>query len=185
MATRYQAHRKKWIDCTACPLHQGRTQVVLARGHLPADILFVGEAPGASEDVLGRPFVGPAGHLLDSIVDQALDAVPGIGVAFTNLVACIPKTGATTAKIGEPPAQAIQACNPRLLELIDLCHPQLIVGVGVLATKHLEALDSSMVMVISIVHPAAILRMDISQRGLAIQRATIALEDAATELVPF
>jgi len=119
------------------------------------------------------------------MVDRALDALSDVSVAFTNLVGCIPKTGATPTKTGEPPAQAIQACNPRLLELIDLCHPQLIVGVGVLAAKHLEALDSSTVTVISIVHPAAILRMDISQRGLAIQRTIIALEDAATELVPF
>ena len=182
MPTRYQAHRQRWEDCTACPLHRGRTQVVLARGHLPADVLFLGEAPGASEDILGRPFVGPAGKLLDDITSTALPS--HITTAYTNLVACIPRDEQAT-KIAEPPKQAIQACHPRLTELVQLCGPQLVVCVGALATKYMadEGLDDCTV--ISIIHPAAILRMDISQRGLARQRVMVALEDAATELAPF
>jgi DNA polymerase len=58
--------------------------LVTARGHVPCDILIIGEAPGASEDIIGRPFVGPAGILLDDILEKSLD--PDIRVAMTNLV---------------------------------------------------------------------------------------------------
>jgi uracil-DNA glycosylase len=69
--TPFQLHVAQWRNCTACPLHIGRKQVVFARGKIPCDILFVGEAPGKSEDMHGQPFYGPAGQLLDDIVENA------------------------------------------------------------------------------------------------------------------
>ena len=84
----FALHLANWKDCTRCPLHETRIQTALYRGQVPCDILLIGEAPGPSENVLGEPFAGPAGHLLDQIVGQS-----GLGkfrLCFTNLVGCIP-----------------------------------------------------------------------------------------------
>ncbi len=70
--TKYQLHVLNWKDCERCYLSQRRTKVVLCRGTLPCDVLFVGESPGKSEDVLGEPFIGPSGQLLGKIVQKAL-----------------------------------------------------------------------------------------------------------------
>lgn len=75
MPSRYSLHVENWSDCRACELHLWRRNVVLARGALPCDVLFVGEAPGKSEDAVGAPFVGPAGQLLDAIVAGALGSL--------------------------------------------------------------------------------------------------------------
>src|SRR3954471_2435855 len=87
--TTWLEHVARWRDCTRCPLSQQRSNIVLARGQVPCDVLFVGEAPGASEDALAQPFCGPAGHLLDQIVERALP--PIVSYAMTNLVCCFPR----------------------------------------------------------------------------------------------
>ncbi len=61
-------HVERWKDCTKCPLHTQRSNIVIARGQLPADVVFIGEAPGAIEDGTGLPFKDPAGALLDQII---------------------------------------------------------------------------------------------------------------------
>ena len=175
--TPWQQHQKKWLGCTRCPLHEGRCKVVLCRGPLPCDVLFVGEAPGASEDVLGTPFEGPAGHLLDSIIDEALMPrrldVP-IRVAFTNLVGCIPKRDGEKF---EPEPSHIKACAPRLRELLAMAKPKLVVAVGTLSAKWVDWQVK-----IEIVHPAAILRANVAQRGLMIQRCVVRLANAVESL---
>ncbi len=182
--TPYSQHRDKWKNCELCNLCERRGKVVLARGTVPADVLFVGEAPGVSEDVLGRPFVGPAGKLLDQIIESAWPVDPGLRFltfAFTNIIACIPKNGG--AKIGEPPKYAVEACSDRLIEFITLCSPRLIVAVGKFAINNLGNYTSSgTVEVIEIVHPAAILRADVTQKGMQTQRAVATLADALGEL---
>lgn len=65
-------HVAKWKNCDLCPLHKQRNRICIARGTVPCDVLFVGEAPGPSEDAIGQPFVGPAGKLLDQIIERAL-----------------------------------------------------------------------------------------------------------------
>ena len=72
MPTRYQLHIQRWHNCTACDLCETRQKVVLGRGCVPADVCWIGEAPGKSEDSLGAPFVGKAGHRLDEIVRHAV-----------------------------------------------------------------------------------------------------------------
>lgn len=168
---------------------------MLCRGRLPAPVLFIGEAPGPSEDVLGVPFIGPAGHLLDRIIEASIGS--RFSYALTNLIACIP-TGEEGDKIAIPPEEAIAVCRPRLQELVWFARPRLIVLVGALAKKHIpdEASLSTTkngvvhhwlakgesLRFVEMVHPAAILRADISQRGLAIQRCIVTLEDAVAEL---
>lgn len=169
----YSQHAANWKSCRACNLCETRKTVVLARGTVPCDMLFVGEAPGASENVLGKPFVGPAGKLLDKIIAEALQE--RCTFAFTNLVACIP-LGDDGEKTKEPSLESIQACSSRLQEFIDLCRPKVIVAVGLLSQEHLVASDE--LPVVSIYHPAGILRADVSQRGLMIQKCVVTLSDA-------
>lgn len=173
--SRYHDHKRQWIKCRRCELYKTRSSVVLARGKLPCDVLFVGEAPGASEDVIGRPFVGPAGKLLDRMIKQSLP--DSTRIAITNLVACIPVDD-EGQKIIEPPKYAIAACKDRLQEMIGMSHAKLVVAVGKCAAKYLQSVDCP---VVEIMHPAAILRMDVSQQGLAYQRCLVALADAVEE----
>lgn len=170
-------HQAKWRDCRLCDLCEGRRSVVLARGRVPCDVLFVGEAPGVSEDVIGQPFVGPAGKLLDQIIYQAFAGREELTCAWTNLVACFPKEE-KSAGINEPPESAIKACAPRLREFIGLCRPRLIVCVGQLATNWVRKTQWECNNLCDIIHPAAILRMNLAQRGLAIQRCVMVLANA-------
>jgi DNA polymerase len=172
MTTRFQLHRDKWRDCDLCQLCNVRTKVVIARGSVPADVLFVGEAPGASEDVVGSPFVGPAGRLLDHIIEAAIEEQHSW--AMTNLVCCIPKD--LGGDKGEPPKESILACRPRLMEFMELCRPRLIICVGQLSKRWTPEVDD--IPKASILHPAAILRMDAGQRPLAIKRCVVAVSDA-------
>lgn len=182
--SRYQRHREKWSDCEKCALSDVRSRVVLVRGKLPADLLFVGEAPGASEDVLGKPFVGPAGKLLDSMLEQALKSFDiDVRVAITNIIGCIPLLSDDEnrkRKVSEPPVWAIRKCRPRLLEVIDMAQPKIVVGLGKIADEWLHYSGGARVM--SMIHPAAILRMDISQRALCIQREVVKLVDVIDDL---
>lgn len=170
----WRRHVVKWKDCKRCSLCEQRNKVVLARGKIPCDILFIGEAPGASEDVLGKPFIGPAGKLLDAIIQSGLRE--DLTFAMTNLVACIPK-GDDGNKIGEPEKENIKACMPRLEEFVSICKPQAVVAVGKLSQKHTRCAFGCSQSIIGMIHPAAILRMDVSQKGLGIQRCVVALQD--------
>ena len=181
MASKYIQHKEQWNGCIECELCERRKNVVLCRGELPANILFIGEAPGPAEDVIGQPFVGPAGQLLDSMIVEAkmeLDDLHNyLSCAFTNLVACIPK-GEDGKKFAEPDKSSIESCAPRLDEIYRIANPYNVVCVGRLAEKWVPKLiNREQVTICSIIHPAAILRMDASQKGLAIQRTTIAIRD--------
>jgi DNA polymerase len=135
-----------------------------------------------SEDVLGKPFIGPAGKLLDAIIEDALEGQ--YSYALTNLVACIPM-GDDHKKTAEPPKESIMECAPRLLELIGMAKPKVFVAVGVLAGKWLPKVYRGLPIdrTIQITHPAAILRMDNqAQKELAVQRATVMLADAVENL---
>lgn len=185
--TPFQKHIAKWRDCQACDLCQGRKQVVFCRGKIPCDVLIVGEAPGKSENILGQPFVGPAGKLLDQILERATDSVDWLAqgwneeaprVAFTNIVACIPRNE-EGEKVHEPPAYAIKACSERLDEFVRLARPRLIVLVGKYAEKAPPAYDCPRV---SIMHPAAILRGNVASQSLMIQRCVVTLSEAFQSL---
>jgi uracil-DNA glycosylase family 4 len=177
--TPWQKHLADWKDCQRCGLCQQRDKICLARGKLPADVLLIGEAPGESENVLGQPFVGPAGKELDNWIEAAFGG--RFRVAFTNLVACFPKE-AKAAKINEPDAAEIKACEPRLRELIWLAKPKLTVCVGTLAAKWVRKLgvcNTIPVPLVDIVHPAYVLRANVAQQGLLAQKAIVTLRQAA------
>lgn len=194
---KYAEHKAKWSGCTLCPLSRERTRVVLARGKIPSPILFIGEAPGDSEDVIGKPFVGPAGQLLDLIIDQAIDGQ--YDYAMTNLVACIPKIRNEDGELekGEPEKEHIESCSERLGEFVNMANPRVIVLVGALASKWIKGqaqfggrydweyesgVEKPIITFVQIAHPAFILRMNIAARPLEIKRAVATIAEAIEDL---
>jgi DNA polymerase len=158
--------------CTACPLHETGTQTVFGEGLVRAEILFVGEQPGDREDREGRPFVGPAGRLLD----QALEEV-GIDrkLAYvTNVVKHFKWTPRGKRRIHAKPSWSeVAACRPWLDAEIDVVRPKVIVCLGATAAQALlgrqfrvtrqrgEVVDSGYgIPAIATVHPSSILRAE-------------------------
>ena len=181
----WKQFREKWKDCDKCPLHEVRQNIVLARGKIPCDVLFCGEAPGVAEDAFGVPFIGPAGKLLDRQIDQVVSAderFESIRVGFTNLVCCIPKETKGGSKIGEPDKTCIQACYNRLQEFVDLCKPKLIVFVGKQAAKFGGTLLMGDYESMSITRPAAILRAESYNRDMMSQKVYVDLVDTFTNV---
>ncbi len=172
-------HVEEWQDCQRCPLAQQRSRVCLARGTLPADVVFIGEAPGISEDTLGLPFVGPAGLLLDKIIERAL--LPGMTHVMTNLVACFPREAKSRGD-NEPERGEILECRPRLVEFVNIAQPRLIVFVGKLA-KTYARLSVTMPSV-DIYHPSFILsKMPQAQQHMEVQKSIVIIRNALEDLV--
>lgn len=116
--------------CVACPLHQTRTTVVFGSGNADADLMFIGEAPGANEDKRGLPFVGQAGKLLDKLLTEiGLDRGD---VFIANTVKCRPPNNR------DPHPHEIESCNGYLLRQVQLIEPSVICTLGNFATKLLR-----------------------------------------------
>jgi uracil-DNA glycosylase family 4 len=192
--TPFQLHVNRWGDCQQCELHRVRHKLVLARGRVPCDVLFIGEAPGASEDVLGLPFVGPAGHMLDYIIERSIGehnelrkekGLPGLRVAMTNLVCCIPRI---LGEKGAPEPVHIYSCAPRLQEFVEIAHPRLVVCVGSMSTEWLDPRDRDHVSLpievamIDMVHPAYILRATMAQRDSLIGASVVSIANSLEEV---
>jgi len=116
--------------CTRCPLSEGRTTVVVGAGDPDADLLFVGEAPGANEDRTGLPFVGQAGKLLDELL-------AGIGMSreqvfIANVLKCRPPGNR------DPRPEEIDSCRGYLEEQVGLIRPRVVCTLGNFATKLLS-----------------------------------------------
>ena len=122
--------------CTLCPLHGKRTQAVFGVGDEQADWLFVGEGPGADEDIKGEPFVGQAGKLLDNML-ASISLRRGEKVYIANVVKCRPP-----GNRNPEPAEAL-ACAPFLDRQIELIAPKLIVALGKVAAVRLLGRDAS------------------------------------------
>ena len=108
--------------CERCRLHHTRTQAVPGEGNPRAEILFIGEGPGYHEDQQGRPFVGPAGHLLDELIEGA--GFKRAEVFIGNVVKCRPPQNR------DPAEDEAGACRPYLTRQIELIDPKLIVLLG-------------------------------------------------------
>ena len=125
-----QAIREDIGDCTRCKLHTlGRKQVVFGAGNPDADLMFVGEAPGADEDVQGIPFVGRAGQLLTKMI--AAMGFSRDDVYIANVVKCRPPENRN------PEPDEIEPCEPFLFRQIESIKPQVIVALGSFAAKTL------------------------------------------------
>ena len=117
-------------QCTACPLHEKRTNAVFGVGDEQADWMFVGEGPGAEEDLKGEPFVGQAGRLLDNML-AAAGMKRGDNVYIANVVKCRPPGNRN------PEAGEMHRCEPYLTRQIMLIQPKLIIAMGRVAASHL------------------------------------------------
>jgi len=115
-------------DCTRCKLHTlGRKQVVFGVGNPNADLMFVGEAPGADEDIQGEPFVGRAGQLLTKII-EAID-LKREDVYIANVIKCRPPGNRN------PEPDEVEQCEPFLFRQIDTIKPKVIVALGKFAAQ--------------------------------------------------
>jgi len=175
-------HAETWNDCDGCSLCEQRRRVVLWRGEIPADVLFVGEAPGLSEDTFGVPFIGEAGKLLDKLIAEALEngwnahtkARPRY--AITNVVACIPK--AEEGGVRPPSKAEAEACRYRLHQFVEMAGASLVVTLGKTAEKHFQPPKDTDPAIVSMLHPAAILRAEGSDQTLKYRRSVVLLERA-------
>jgi uracil-DNA glycosylase family 4 len=152
----------------ACPLKHVRTRVVFGAGNADADLMFVGEAPGAAEDQQGLPFVGRAGKLLDELLAEV--GIQRSDVFITNVICCRPPGNR------DPLPEEIDACKPYLYRKVELIEPKVICTLGNFATKLLTGnptgitkvhgrpqereLGGRLLLLFPIFHPAAALRTD-------------------------
>jgi uracil-DNA glycosylase len=152
--------------CTRCALHQGRTKVVFGNGNADAQLMFIGEGPGANEDAQGLPFVGRAGQLLDQLLTEIGLSRGEVFVA--NTVKCRPPGNR------DPLPEETAACRPYLDRQIDLIEPRLVCTLGKVAMQlvtrtqrgitaihgkpEVHELGGRTVRVYPLFHPAAALR---------------------------
>jgi len=162
---------KEAASCTLCPLYRNATQTVFGEGPAPAAIMMVGEQPGDQEDLAGRPFVGPAGRVLDrGLADVGLDRGK---VYITNAVKHFKNEPRGKKRMHKRPNRyEVEVCKVWLGREISLVRPQLVLALGVTAAvaltgrpvvlsrergRVIEFTDGQRGMVT--VHPSAILRM--------------------------
>lgn len=149
--------------CTRCPLAAGRTQVVFGMGNVRADLLFVGEGPGADEDAAGLPFVGRSGKLLDRLIAEEMDLTRA-DCYIANTVMCRPPGNR------DPRPEELAACRPWLDAKVDHIDPRVVVTLGNVATRALLGRSEGITrlrgqaypwqgrMLIPTYHPSAVLR---------------------------
>jgi uracil-DNA glycosylase family 4 len=123
-------------DCIRCKLHKGRTNLVFGVGNPSAELMFVGEGPGADEDAQGEPFVGRAGQLLNNMIKAM--GLRREDVYIANIVKCRPPGNRT------PEPDECETCSPFLMRQIAVIKPKVVVALGATAAKNLLAMNSSL-----------------------------------------
>jgi uracil-DNA glycosylase len=180
--------------CTKCPLHETRTKAVFGAGNADAELMFVGEAPGADEDRQGLPFVGRAGQLLNQLLEE-------IGLSREDVfIANVLKSRPPGNR--DPQPAEIAACEPYLFEQVRLIEPEVVCTLGNFATKLLTGnptgitrvrgtpqvheLGGRTVVLLPLLHPAAALRTPAMKETLRADLATVPglLAAPAPEPVP-
>jgi uracil-DNA glycosylase len=172
---RYMAHYEVWAPCTRCRIGSFARNHVFCRGTLPCDVLFIGEAPGVTEDLTGWPFVGEAGKILDRWIASAMESrfhalphghqietvyhgLPEFTYAITNTVLCRPCNGPAERNRAPQGSESLN-CSPRLEEFVDtIAQPKLIITLGTPARHAVESLLSLKVYREALRHPAWVLR---------------------------
>jgi len=149
------------LACTRCGLHATRTQAVPGTGPCPADVMIVGEAPGFNEDMQGKPFVGAAGKLLDTLLAQI--GLSRESVFITNVLKCRPPQNR------DPMPHEAEACLPYLRAQFKFLQPKIVLvlgrhalermlpGVGSISRVHGQMFERGGVAFVPLYHPAAAL----------------------------
>jgi len=161
--------RQKAATCTACELYTDATQTVFGCGHAGASMMVIGEQPGDREDLEGKPFVGPAGRMLDQALERA--GVARADVYVTNVVKHFRFRREGKARIHRTPGvEHVRACLPWLHAELAAVRPTLLVTLGATAAKALlgtsfrltqhrgEVLRYADLPLVATIHPSAVLR---------------------------
>ncbi|MBE6939244.1 MAG: uracil-DNA glycosylase [Ruminococcaceae bacterium] len=162
MQKQWEALQQECLSCQLCPLAQTRTQVVFGAGDPQAEVLIIGEAPGAREDELGEPFVGRAGKLLDDML--AMIGLNRKNIYISNSVKCRPPQNR------DPLPAEKAACSGYLQRQMALMQPKIIVCLGRISAmelirpdfkitqEHGQFYEKDGVQMMALYHPAALLR---------------------------
>jgi DNA polymerase len=137
--------KKQALECHLCLLSKSRTNIVFGEGDSNADLMFIGEAPGATEDRLGKPFAGRSGELLTKMIENVLQ-VKREEVYISNIVKCRP----TDNRV--PSTTEAHTCQPFLLKQIELIKPKIIVALGSTAYYYLSGDDTPISKIRGTVH---------------------------------
>jgi len=178
--------REAAADCKACDLWKTGTQTVFGEGSSDAEIVFVGEQPGDKEDLAGRPFVGPAGRVLDEALELA--GIDRSLAYVTNAVKHFKWTPRGKRRIHQKPnAAEMAACRPWLDAELDAVQPKVLVVLGATAAQALLGrqfrvtkqrgvpVESDLApVVIATVHPSSILRQETDEDRAAAMEALVA-----------
>ncbi len=155
--------KQEVLSCTKCGLHKTRHNVIFGEGNENAKILIIGEAPGHDEDMIGRPFVGKSGQLLDRIL-EACGFTREKHVYISNIVKCRPPGNRV------PTDQEARTCIPYLMKQIELIHPLILLPLGASALRVFFGKEYRITqvrgnwlnwydkLVMPVYHPAALLR---------------------------
>ena len=177
--------------CQGCPLYVKATQTVFGEGPAHGGVMLVGETPGDQEDIQGRPFVGPAGQLLDRCLAEA--GIDRRRAYVTNVVKHFKWVPRGKKRLHQKPGSLeIRACRPWLDQEIELVRPEVLICLGATAAKALLGADFKVSIdrgrpiqsplapfVLATVHPSALLRADDETREQEIERFTDDLAVAA------
>jgi DNA polymerase len=188
------ALRAQAAACTACPLYRHATQTVFGEGPARARLMLVGETPGNDEDLAGRPFVGPAGRLLNRCLEQA--GIDRDAAYVTNVVKHFKWERRGKRRLHQRPSPGeIRACRPWLDAEIARVRPQVLVCLGATATQALLGADQRVTrirgravaselapFVMATVHPSALLRAYADTREAEIAHFVADLRVAAARL---
>ena len=167
MADEIEKLREQCASCRNCPLGATRTKLVFGVGKAPSELMLIGEGPGEQEDLQGEPFVGPAGRLLDDMLEMiGLDRTR---IYIANTVKCRPPQNR------DPMDTEMNACRPWLERQIEIVRPKIIVCLGRIAAgemikkdfritrEHGQWFEKDGVKLMAIYHPSALLR-DVAKR---------------------
>jgi len=188
--------RAEAADCKACDLWKTGTQTVFGEGSEDARIVFVGEQPGDKEDLAGRPFVGPAGRVLDEGLEAA--GIERSLAYVTNAVKHFKWTARGKRRIHQKPnAAEIAACRPWLEAELAVVRPQVLVALGATAAQALLGrqfrvtkqrgvpVESDLApYVVATVHPSSILRQETEEDRAAAMQAFVADLKVVAKLLP-
>lgn len=183
----FEEHVERWGPCTKCKIGNYAQSKVLVRGTLPADVLFVGEGPGSTENLTGVPFLGRGGKELDKWIEGAWHSNLGapeytdLTYAITNVVACRP-CDSRTDKNRQPNFTEKDNCFPRAVEIFKIARPRLVVLLGRVAADWYQARHHELVNYegsrwldrFTLIHPSAVIRMTETEQ---IERRTAIVND--------
>jgi uracil-DNA glycosylase family 4 len=197
----WTTHQANWNDCKGCTLCKGRSKVLLLRGSIPADILFIGEAPRIEDDVLKRPYSGAIGAYVDQVWNEALEETRRslrrnvtVTCAYTNLVACVPREEGKWRKVT---IEEKKECYKRLRETIILTQPIVIILYGKQVRKDFDAISTDtnfskdyanypvreLRTFYTVNEPSLITSAPIEVRGILHQELVVTVRDAMVDVI--